>query len=116
MNIADRIEAVLSEVGVPFYDTPPDFGRNDPPQSYIIYEYSSGKGYSCGDGSAKAIQYFVTLNVFTPKPDFQLYEKLRKAMEAAAFGYDSEQRVFDDALYPVGAHYCIDFSGVQERG
>ncbi|MBE6901583.1 MAG: hypothetical protein E7478_03845 [Ruminococcaceae bacterium] len=115
MSIADRIEAVLSTSAVPFYDVPPDFGRNDPPQSYIIYEYGSGKGYSYGDGKAELIQYLVTLNVFTPKPDFALYERLRSAMEAAGFGYDSEQRVFDDAFYPVGTHYCLDFSGVQER-
>lgn len=115
MDIAGRIEAALAAATVPFYDAPPDFGRNDPPQSYIIYEYGSGKGQSYGDGRAELIQYLVTLNVFTPKPDFPLYERLRSAMETAGFSYDSEQRVFDDELYPAGVHYCLDFAGVQQR-
>ncbi len=115
MDIADRIEAVLSDVGVLFYDAPPDFGRSDPPPRYIIYECPAGSGRSCGDGSAQVIQYLVSLNVFTAHPDYVFYEELRGRMEAAGFAYDSEQRVFDDELFPVGTHYCLDFSGVCER-
>ena len=56
----------------------------------------------------------MTLNIFTPKLDFTLYEQMKTAMKIAGFGYDSGGTVASDRVYPYKVHWYQDYAFVQQ--
>lgn len=113
MDIAQRIEAAAGKI-LPVYGCTPEFAADDEPQEYAVYQLTE-KGAEYGEGKHCAEQFFVTLNIFTPMLDFALYERLKQAMYAAGFCYDSGGSVGTDSDYPYITHYYLDFSGVECR-
>ena len=113
MSIADRIEAAVGDI-LPVYGYTPEFTAEDEPQKYAVYQLTE-KGAEYGEGEHKTEQFFVSLNVFTPRLDFELYERLKQAMYAAGFSYDSGGSTGTDRIYPYTTHYYLDFSGVECR-
>lgn len=109
MNIAERIEAAIGDI-LPVYGYTPEFS-DDEPQKYAIYQLTE-KGAEYGEGEHRTEQFFISLNVFTPRLDFELYERLKRAMYDAGFSYDSGGETGTDAIYPYITHYYLDFSGV----
>ena len=104
-KIVDALEDVL-----PIYFYTPQFTKSEPAQYAIIDIHESGGSY--GEGVNTATEYFVSVNVFTKKLDFGLYEQIKKQMYSEGFCYDSGGQTGTDALFPEVTHYFLDFSGV----
>ena len=114
MDIADKIEAAVSAI-LPVFAAVPEFTADNVPKSHAIYSITE-KGADYGDGGDSTTLYFVSLGVFTEYPDFALYKRIKAAMRAAGFGYDSGGMVQSDGEYPYSTHYYLDFVGVNDDG
>ncbi len=114
MDIAERIEAAVGGI-LPAYGYTPEFAADDEPERYIIYTLTE-KGDDYSEGENRVNQYLVSLNVFTPKLDFDLYEAIKAAMYKAGFVFDSGGMTGTDAVFPYITHYFLDFAGGEERG
>ncbi len=114
MNIAERIEAAVGGI-LPVYGYTPEFAADNEPERYIIYTLTE-KGADYSEGENRVDQYLVSLNVFTPGLDFDLYEEIKAAMYRAGFVFDSGGMTGTDAMFPYITHYYLDFEGDEERG
>ncbi len=114
MNVADRIEAAVSSI-LPVYGYVPEFSADDEPECYIVYSITE-KGADYSEGENRVNEYLVSLNIFTPRLDFDLYEAIKAAMYEAGFCYDSGGETGTDAMFPYITHYYLDFIGGEERG
>lgn len=112
INIAEKIEKALYGI-IEFYASVPEFGR-DPPEKYAIYTIAESPA-SFGEGVHRATQYLVSVNVFTPQYDFDLYEKIKAGMYREGLCYAEGGNVADDKIYPFTRHYYLDFLGVEEH-
>lgn len=113
MDIIQKIESALDGVIQWFTDTP-EFADGQAPESYVIVNIEE-KGGNYSESENRCNEYFVSLNVFTKRLDFALYERLKTAMYGADFVYIGGGNVGDDKIFPYGTHYYLDFSGVLER-
>lgn len=114
MDIVQKIESALDSV-IPWFTDTPEFADGKAPESYVIVNIAE-KGGNYSESENRVNEYFVSLNVFTKCLDFALYERLKTAMYGAEFVYAGGGNVGDDKIFPYGAHYYLDFSGVLERG
>ncbi|MBD5112127.1 MAG: hypothetical protein HDT42_06260 [Ruminococcaceae bacterium] len=112
MNIADKVEKALANV-IKLYADVPEFGR-DPPEKYAIYTIAETPA-DFSEGENRVNQYYISVNVFTPQYDFDLYEQIKSAMYREGLCYAEGGNVADDKLYPFTRHYYLDFIGVEER-
>lgn len=112
MNIADKVENALSGT-IEYYADVPEFGEN-PPEKYAVYTIAETPA-DFSEGENRVNQYYVSVNVFTPQYDFDLYEQIKSAMYRAGLGYTEGGNVADDKIYPFTRHYYLDFIGVEER-
>lgn len=113
MDVIQKIESALDGITPWFTDTP-EFAGDQAPEKYIIVNIAE-KGGNYSESENRCNEYFVSLNVFTKRLDFALYERLKTAMYGADFVYVGGGKVGDDKIYPYGAHYYLDFTGVIER-
>lgn len=114
MDVIQKIESALDGV-IPWFTDTPEFEEGQAPESYVIVNIAE-KGGNYSESENRVNEYFVSLNVFTKRLDFALYERLKTAMYGAEFVYIGGGNVGDDKIFPYGAHYYLDFSGVFERG
>ncbi|HCF83132.1 MAG TPA: hypothetical protein DER68_04070 [Ruminococcaceae bacterium] len=112
MGLIEKIELALKPV-LPFYFTTPEFAEKAPEKYAIINIAEKGANYS--EGENRVNEYFASVNVFTERLDFALYEDIKSAMYGQGFGYVGGGNVGDDKIYPYGTHYYLDFCGVIER-
>ncbi len=112
MTVIDKIKSALDGV-IPCFTGVPEFS-GDPPERYAIINIAE-KGANYSEGENRVNEYFVSVNVFTKRLDFKLYEKIKSAMYGAEFCYIGGGNVGDDRLYPYVTHYYLDFAGVIER-
>lgn len=113
MGLIEKIELALKSV-LPFYFDVPEFAGKSPEKYAIINIAEKAANYS--EGENRVNEYFVSVNVFTERLDFALYEDIKSAMYGQGFGYIGGGNVGDDKIYPYGTHYYLDFCGVIERG
>ena len=97
-----------------FTDTP-EVADGQVPDKYVIVNIAE-KGGNYSESVNRCNEYFMSLNVFTKRLDFALYERLKTAMCGADFVYVGGGNVGDDKVYPYETHYYLDFSGVLESG
>lgn len=112
MDIIQKIESALDSV-IPWFVGVPEF-PGDPPEKYAIINIAE-KGGNYSESENRVNEYFVSVNVFTKRLDFELYERVKTAMYGAEFCYIGGGNVGDDRLYPYVTHYYLDFLGVMER-
>lgn len=112
MGLIEKIELALKSV-LPFYFNTPEFAGTAPEKYAIINIAEKGANYS--ESENRVNEYFVSVNVFTERLDFALYEKIKDAMYGAGFVYIAGGNVGDDKIYPYKTHYYLDFSAVIER-
>ncbi len=112
MDIIQKIESALDGV-IPWFVGVPEF-PGDPPERYAIINIAE-KGANYSEGENRVNEYFISVNVFTKRLDFELYEEIKTAMYGADFCYIGGGNVGDDRLYPYVTHYYLDFAGVIER-
>ena len=113
MGLKERLKNALDGI-VPWYTRTPEFSDGKAPDRYIIVNIAE-KGGNYAESKNRCNEYFVSLNVFTPELDFELYERLKTAMYGKEFVYVDGGNVGDDKLYPYITHYYLDFVGVTER-
>lgn len=112
MDIIEKVFAALDGV-IPCFVGTSEFTRDSAPEKYIIINIAeTGGNYS--EGVNRVNEYLVSLNVFTKRLDFGLYEQIKSAMYGADFCYIGGGNVGDDKIYPYVTHYYLDFSGVTE--
>lgn len=109
MDICDRTETALAGI-LPVYGRTPEFGA-DEPKEYAVYIITE-KPAEFGEGEEYCTEFLVRVSVFTPKPDFGLYCRIKAAMRKAGFGYCSGGLTGTDGLFPYVTHYYLDFTGV----
>ncbi len=112
MTVIDKIKSALDGV-IPWFVGVPEFPGKAPERYAIINIAEKGANYS--EGENRVNEYFISVNVFTKRLDFELYEKIKSAMYGAEFCYIGGGNVGDDRLYPYVTHYYLDFAGVIER-
>ncbi len=112
MTVIDKIKSALDGV-IPWFTGVPEFPGKAPEKYAIINIAEKGANYS--EGENRVNEYFISVNVFTKRLDFGLYEKIKSAMYGAEFCYIGGGNVGDDRLYPYITHYYLDFEGVIER-
>lgn len=111
MNIIEKIDLALRSV-LPFYFNIPEFAGTVPEKYAIINIAEKGANYS--ESENRVNEYFVSVNVFTKRLDFALYEDIKGAMFGQGFSYSNGGNVGDDKIYPYNTHYYLDFCGVIE--
>lgn len=112
MTVIDKIKSALDGV-IPWFTDIPEFSKNVPEKYAIINIAEKGANYS--EGENRVNEYFVSVNVFTKRLDFALYEQIKTAMYGEDFCYVGGGNVGDDKAYPYVTHYYLDFAGVVER-
>lgn len=112
MNVADKVENALSGI-IEYYASIAELDKN-PPEKYAVYTIAE-TGADFSEGENRVNQYYISVNVFTPQYDFDLYEKIKSAMYREGLGYAEGGNVADDKIYPFTRHYYLDFIGVEER-
>lgn len=112
MNLIEKIDLALNSI-LPFYFDIPEFSAA-PPEKYAIINIAE-KGANYSESENRVNEYFVSVNVFTKRLDFALYEQIKDAMYGAGFVYIAGGNVGDDKIYPYKTHYYLDFSAVIER-
>lgn len=113
MNIIEKIKSALDGL-IPWFTDVPEFTADNAPEKYAIINIAE-KGGNYTESENRINEYFVSVNVFTKRLDFSLYEQIKKAMYGAEFVYIGGGNVGDDKIYPYITHYYLDFSGVIER-
>lgn len=113
MDVVQKIKSALDGI-IPWFTSTPEFTGDQVPEKYIIVNIAE-KGGNYSESENRCNEYFVSLNVFTKRLDFALYERLKTAMYGVDFVYVGGGNVGDDKIYPYGAHYYLDFTGVIER-
>lgn len=113
MDVVQKIKSALDGI-IPWFTNTPEFTEDQEPEKYIIVNIAE-KGGDYSESENRCNEYFVSLNVFTKRLDFALYERLKTAMYGADFVYVDGGNVGDDKIYPYDAHYYLDFTGVIER-
>lgn len=115
MGIDEWLEKALDGLSenIPWYPQTPEFSDGQAPDRYIIVNIAE-KGSNYAEGKHFSDEYYVSLNVFTPRLDFKLYNQLKKAMYGAGFVYVDGGKVDDDHLFPYNTHYYLDFTAVIE--
>lgn len=113
MDVVQKIKSALDGI-IPWFTNTPEFTEDQEPEKYIIVNIAE-KGGDYSESENRCNEYFVSLNVFTKRLDFALYERLKTAMYGEDFIYVGGGNVDDDKIYPYGAHYYLDFTGVIER-
>lgn len=113
MDVVQKIKSALDGI-IPCFTNTPEFTEDQEPEKYIIVNIAE-KGGDYSESENRCNEYFVSLNVFTKRLDFALYERLKTAMYGADFVYVDGGNVGDDKIYPYDAHYYLDFTGVIER-
>lgn len=113
MDVVQKIKSALDGI-IPWFTNTPEFTEDQEPEKYIIVNIAE-KGGDYSESENRCNEYFVSLNVFTKRLDFALYERLKTAMYGADFVYVDGGNVGDDKIHPYDAHYYLDFTGVIER-
>lgn len=115
MTVDERLEQALDGLAekIPWYPNTPEFSDGKVPDRYIIVKIAE-KGGNYSESEHNCDEYFVSLNVYTPRLDFKLYNQLKKAMYGASFVYVDGGKVDDDKLFPYNTHYYLDFTAVIE--
>ncbi len=113
VSVADRIEKAVCDI-LPVYGYTPEFSADNVPEKYIVYNITE-KGADYSEGENHANEYLVSLNIFTPRLDFDLYEEIKTAMYGAGFCYSSGGETGTDAMFPYITHYYLDFTRGEER-
>ena len=114
MDVIQKIESALDGV-IPWFTNTPEFADGQAPERYVIVNIAE-KGGTYSESHHRTTEYFVSLNVYTPRLDFPLYERLKSAMCGEGFVYDGGGNVGDDKIFPYDTHYYLDFTGVIESG
>lgn len=85
MNIFDKIDGILTDLSVPFYNDMPEFER-EPPALFISYSVYD-RPAQFGDGDETVTKYFVTFSIFgrARTQTDELYERLKTSMKNGGF-------------------------------
>lgn len=113
MDVVQKIKSALDGI-IPWFTNTSEFTEDQKPEKYIIVNIAE-KGGDYSESENRCNEYFVSLNVFTKRLDFALYERLKTAMCGAEFVYVGGGNVGDDKIFPYDTHYYLDFTGVIER-
>lgn len=108
MSIYDKTEALLSSLFDNYYHGMPDFGEGQEPERYAVYTVLH-KPEHFVSGKKTADGYFVSLSVFTPRLDTELYDKVEEAFTNDDFIFQQGRCLDFVNGYPQKTQYSMDF-------
>ena len=78
--ITEKIDSALSAVFEHFYSYMPEFEDGEEPEKYAVYNLSYRDTFF-SSGRANIRQYALSVSVFSPQADIELYDKTQTAIE-----------------------------------
>lgn len=108
MSIYEKIEALLSSLFDNYYHSMPDFGEGQEPERYAVYTVIH-KPEHFVSGKKTADSYFVSLSIFTPRLDTELYDKVEEAFTNDGFIFQQGRSLDFMNDYPQKNQYSMDF-------
>lgn len=78
--ITEKIDSALSAVFEHFYSYMPEFEDGEEPEKYAVYNLSYRDTFF-SSGRANIRQYSLSVSVFSPQADIELYDKTQTAIE-----------------------------------
>lgn len=108
MSIYEKTEVLLSSLFDNYYHDMPDFGEGQEPEKYAVYTVIH-KPEHFVSGRKTADGYFISLSVFTPKLDMELYNKIEEAFTNDNFIFQQGRCLDFVSGYPHAVQYSMDF-------
>lgn len=108
MNAYKDIDTALEEIGIEFYAGMPEFATGEEPQRYIVYELHDKPDYFAS-GSAQSLKVWVSLSIFTPAIDNELYQRVKNTLKTHGYEYQDGRDVGTITPYPYKKHHSMDF-------
>lgn len=108
MNIYEKTESILAALFNNYYHGMPDFGEGQEPERYAVYTVIH-KPEHFVSGKKTADGYFVSLSVFTPRLDTELYDKVEEAFTNDNFIFQQGRCLDFVNDYPQKIQYSMDF-------
>ena len=110
--ITEKIDSALSAVFEHFYSYMPEF--EEEPEKYAVYNLSYRDTFY-SSGRANIRQYSLSVSVFSPQADIELYDKTQMAIEnvGGIFTGTADLSQFD--VYPNRKILVMEFTLYEER-
>ena len=112
--ITEKIDTALSAVFEHFYSYMPEFEDGEEPETYAVYNLSYRDTFY-SSGKANIRQYALSVSVFSPQADAELYDKVQAAIEnvGGVFTGTTDLSQFD--IYPNKKNLVMEFTLYEER-
>ena len=108
MTVFDKTEELLSSLFGNYFHGFPDFGEGQEPDTYVVYTALHRPEHYVS-GRKTADSYLLTLEVFTPSFDFELYEKIEVLFTEQGFLYQGGREIDLGGEFPQRTRYSMDF-------
>ena len=111
MDIFDKVDGILEQIGIPFYHDMPELAR-EPPDSFLVYSaYDTPSLY--GDGDEITTRYHFTFSIFGKDRNNvkNAYEALKPLLKNSGFIRTGTAYTADDDFpkyYRTSADFYID--------
>ena len=114
MDIFDKIDSALSALLDYSYSYMPEFEDGEEPEKYAVYNLSYRDTFY-SSGKANIRQYALSVSVFSPQADIELYDKTQTAIEnvGGIFTGTTDLSQFD--VYPNRKNLVMEFTLYEER-
>lgn len=97
-NTEEKFVFIYKDLSIPVYGTMPDFG-DDEPENYIVYSlYNIPAHYA--DDTSLALEYTLTIDIFTQSIISGLERAIRKRAEEYGFQYQGSGKLEFENNYP----------------
>ena len=112
--ITEKIDTALSAVFEHFYSYMPEFEDGEEPETYAVYNLSYRDTFY-SSGRANIRQYALSVSVFSPQANVELYDKTQTAIEnvGGVFAGTTDLSQFD--IYPNRKFLVMEFTLYEER-
>ena len=108
MTIYQKTEALLSTLFDRYFHGFPDFGEGQEPDTYVVYTALHRPAHFVS-GKKTADNYLVTLEIFTPLFDDELYTKVEKLFTDDGFIFSESRELDFGGEFPQRTRYSMDF-------
>ena len=112
--ITEKIDTALSAVFDHFYSYMPEFEDGEEPETYAVYN-SLHKDKFFSSGKANIRQYALSVSVFSPQADAELYDKVQNAIENVGGIFTGTTNLSQFDIYPNKKIIVMEFVLYEER-
>ena len=112
--ITEKIDSALSAVFEHFYSYMPEFEDGEEPEKYAVYNLSYRDTFY-SSGRANIRQYALSVSVFSPQADIELYDKTQTAIENVGGIFTGTTDLSQSGVYPNKKMIVMDFIVYEER-